>query len=257
MGVQPIQQRTHAGPSQRDRAVGSSVVDIECVAIGVHRVSAREDDVVDVAVAFVVGFRAKDPRISSQQAFFRILKIEERHTQPVQTARRRVPDSVVEHEPSPRSLDRRRRQPNFVGVPPGALARFQHEPVPPPVAQVGRIGNPDVCSEVRHGPMNQGPESIDSPGQKRCIFIVRRHDDAVALEAVKVFGERQRNSRATARIGGVSDCILLQFGHESDARILDAPDFLGILLRVGHQCRLAIDLPSIDAILRARGAQMR
>ena len=107
------------------------------------------------------------------------------------------------------------------------------------------------------GPMNQRPVSADSPRQKRGIFVVRWHDDAVALEVAKIFGQSQRHSGAAARIGGVSDYILLQLGHESDARIFNTPDFLRILLRVGHQRRFTIDLPSIDAILRARGAQMR
>ena len=104
--------------------------------------------------------------------------------------------------------------------------------------------------------MNQRPVSVDSSGQKRRVFVVRRHDYAVALEASKVFGQGQRHSGATARIGSVGDHVLLQFGHESDARILNAPDFLGKLLRAGHQCRFAIDLPPIDAVSGARGAKM-
>ena len=140
-----------------------------------------------------------------------------------------MPHSVVEHEPASGSLDGRRRQPNLVCVPPGAAARFQHEPVSAPMAQIRRVRNPHVRSERRHGPMNQRPVSIDSPRQKGGVFVVRRHDDAVALEAPEVFGQSQRHSGATARIRRVSDDVLLQFRHEGDARIFDAPDFFGII----------------------------
>ena len=59
-----------------------------------------------------------------------------------------------------------------------------------------------------------------------------RHDDTVALETSEVFGQSQRHSGAAARIRSVGDHVLLQLGHESDARILDAPDFLRILARI-------------------------
>ena len=115
-----------------------------------------------------------------------------------------------------------------------------------------------MCApSVRHRTMNQRPVSIDSPRQKRRIFVVRGHDDTVAFEAAKVLGQCQRYTRATARIRGVGDHVLLQLGHEGDARILDAPDFFGILLRAGHQCRFTINLPSIDTVPRPRGAEMR
>src|SRR5579863_8041648 len=104
--------------------------------------------------------------------------------------------------------------------------------------------------------MNQRPVSIDSPRQQRGIFIVGRHNYAVALETSEVFGQSQRHSGAATRIGSVSDGVLLQFGYESDARILDAPDFLRILLRVRHQGRLAINLPAIHTISRARRAKV-
>src|SRR5208282_4450668 len=101
------------------------------------------------------------------------------------------------------------------------------------------------------------PVSIDSPRQKRCIFVVRWHDDTVALETSEVFGQGQGNSGAAARIGCVSDHVLMQFGHESDARIFYTPDLLGILLRAGHQGRFTINLPPIDTVSRTRGAKMR
>src|SRR5450755_3798098 len=121
-----------------------------------------------------------------------------------------MPDSVVEHEPTSRGLYGWRRKANLVGIPPGAAPRFQHEPVPAPMPEIGRVGNPHVRSERRHGAVNERPVSVDSAGQKGAIFVVRWHDDAVALESSKVFGQGQRYSRTAARIGGVGDNILLR-----------------------------------------------
>jgi hypothetical protein len=86
VGIKPIEQRAQAGASERNGAVRSSAVNIDRIAIGVHRVSTREHDIVNVAVAFVVGLWAKDPRIASQQAFVRAFKIEQRQAQPIETA---------------------------------------------------------------------------------------------------------------------------------------------------------------------------
>src|SRR5438067_1048982 len=147
IGVQPIEQGANATASQGNRAVRSSVINIDGVAIGLRRVSAGKHNVVHVAVALVVGLRAKDPRIASQQALFRILKVEQCEAQPVQTAGRRVPYSVVKHEPSSGCFNGRRRQTNLVGIPPSAAPRFQYEPVPAPMAQGRRIGDPHVRAE--------------------------------------------------------------------------------------------------------------
>src|SRR6267142_6480528 len=102
--------------------------------------------------------------------------------------------------------------------------------------------------------MDQRPESVDSPRQERCIFVVRRHDDAKSFEVAEVFREGQRYSRTTTRIGRVGYGILLEFWDIRNARILDAPQLLGISLDIGQQCRLAVDLPPINAIYRARNA---
>jgi hypothetical protein len=50
---------------------------------------------------------------------------------------------------------------------------------------------------------------------------------------------------------------LLQLRHESDARIFNAPDLFRILSGIRYQCGFAIDEPSINPVLRARGAKMR
>src|ERR1700730_13339741 len=124
------------------------------------------------------------------------------------------------------------------------------------MAQIRRGGNPHVRPEWRHRAVNERPISIDSSGQKRCIFVVRRHDDAISLKASEVFSQSQRYSGAAAGIGCVSDHVSLQLWHESDARILDTPDLLRIVLRAGHQRRRVINLPSIHPVLRASGTKM-
>ena len=105
--------------------------------------------------------------------------------------------------------------------------------------------------------MNQSPASIDSPRQKGGVLVVRRHDHAESFECAEVFGQGKRHARTSARIGSVGHNVFLKFGDEGDARILDAPDFFRIILRVCQQCGLTIDLPSIDAVGRARGTEMR
>ena len=62
--------------SQPDAGVGCAVVNIEGVAIQTHRISARENHVVDIAATFVVGFCSEYLGIASQQAFVWLLKIE-------------------------------------------------------------------------------------------------------------------------------------------------------------------------------------
>ena len=105
--------------------------------------------------------------------------------------------------------------------------------------------------------MNQRPISVDSTGEKCGIFVVRRHDNAVALKTAEVLGQSERHARPTARIRGVSDCVLFQFRNECNARILNTPDFFGIFRRIWHQRGLGIDLPSIFAIRRSSRTQMR
>ena len=105
--------------------------------------------------------------------------------------------------------------------------------------------------------MNQGPASVDSSRQQGRIFIVGRHDDAKFFEGMKVFRQRERYARTAAGIGGVGDSILLELRHVGDSGILDAPQFFGELLRFGQERGLVIDVPLIDAVYRARCAQVR
>jgi len=83
IGIKPIQQGANAAAGQSNRAVGSPVVDINGVAIRVHRVSAGEHNVVDIAMNLVLRLRPKDPRIAARQTLFRILKVKQCQAQSV------------------------------------------------------------------------------------------------------------------------------------------------------------------------------
>ena len=80
IGIQPTQQGAHASPREGNRAISRPVIDVDRVAVGVHRISTGEDDIVNVAMAFVLRFRPENPRIAPQQALFRILEIEQGQT---------------------------------------------------------------------------------------------------------------------------------------------------------------------------------
>ena len=53
----------NASPGQRNRAVSGSIVKIESVAIGVHRISAGQYNIIDVAMALVFSLGSKDSGI--------------------------------------------------------------------------------------------------------------------------------------------------------------------------------------------------
>src|ERR1019366_8543070 len=103
---------------------------------------------------------------------------------------------------------------------------------------------------------NERPVAVNSPRKKRRVFVVGWHDDTKPLKAPKILSQSERNSWASARIGCVSDYVLLQFGHENNTRVLNPPDFFGIIDGAGHQCRFAINLPAIHSVSRACGAKM-
>src|SRR2546426_786173 len=109
------------------------------------------------------------------------------------------------------------------GIPPSPPAGLQHELVIAPMPQIGRVRDPDVSSERRHGPMDQSPRAVNPSGQKGRVFVVRRHDDTEFLEYAKIFRECQRHSGTATRIRSISHGILLEFRHIRDARIFDAP----------------------------------
>ena len=112
-------------------------------------------------------------------------------------------------------------------------------------------------SQRGHGPVNQGPESVDPSWHEGGILVIRGHDDAKSLEGAEVPGQREGNTRAAARIGGVDDRVLAKFGHEGDARIFDAPNFFRILVREGRHGGFGVDHPIVDSIFRARRTKVR
>src|SRR5512145_168445 len=95
-------------------------------------------------------------------------------------------------------FDGRRGEADFIRVPPRSVARFQHELVIAPVAQVRGKRYPHVRAGSADRAMDQSPLPTDTLWKQGRIFIFRRHDDAVALEAVKIVCERQRYARPIA-----------------------------------------------------------
>jgi hypothetical protein len=120
--------------------------------VGAEREAAGEDDVGDVALALVGGLGAEDPRVAAQEAVLGFVAGRRGRARGGRGCPRGgVPHAVIEHQPAALGLDQRRREADLVRVPPGALARLEHELVGAPVAQVGRVRDPDVRAGVGHG----------------------------------------------------------------------------------------------------------
>ena len=51
--------------------------------------------------------------------------------------------------------------------------------------------------------------------------------------------------------------VLAELLDERDPRVLDAPELLRIVLRIGSKRRLRVDDPAVDAVGRSRGAEVR
>src|SRR6266436_1705244 len=108
--------------------------------------STRKHDVLNISMTFVFRLGRKHPGVPSNQTFIRLFKIEEGKPEPVYRTRGRSSDAVVNHQPTPRRFNGRRRHSNLVGIPPSASPGFQHELVIPPMPQIRRVGDPDVSS---------------------------------------------------------------------------------------------------------------
>ena len=80
-----------------------------------------------------------------------------------------------------------------------------------------------------------------APREERRVLVVGLHDEPVALERAKVLGERERDARAALAERGVRDGVLAQLVDERDARVLDPPELLGVVLGLGAQRRLCVD----------------
>ena len=72
-------------------------------------------------------------------------------------------------------------------------------------------------------------------GKQRRVLVVGLHDQAAALEGAEVLGERERDARAALAERRVRDRVLAELLDERDARVLDAPELLGVVLGVGRE----------------------
>jgi len=55
--------------------------------------------------------------------------------------------------------------------------------------------------------VDQSPLTVDAMGQQRGVFVFRRHDHAIAFKVAEILRERERNTRAVARVRGVDDGV--------------------------------------------------
>src|ERR1043165_2777830 len=133
-------------------------------------------------------------------------------------------NAVVKNQPTSVGFDGWRRKTDLVRIPPTSLAGLQHELMVPPETQIGRIGDPHMNAERRHGAMNQGPQAAYAARQQSGIFVFWSHDHAVALEGMKILRQGQRDARTATRERCIGDHILSQLRNERDARIFYAPD---------------------------------
>ena len=189
--IEPLQDLANAPRSYGDRSICGAVVEVQRVAVAADGLAAGEGDVVDVALRFVDRFRAEDPFVSAQEELGGLFEVEEGHAQSIEAAGGVGADAVVDHEPSALGLDQGWRQADFVGVPPAAAPGLEHHLVAAPAAQVGGVGDPDVCAGIGDGTMHEGEHAVDAARQQRGVFVVRLHHQAEPLEGDEIFGERE------------------------------------------------------------------
>lgn len=111
-------------------------------------------------------------------------------------------------------------------------------------------------ADVRHGPVQQGIQAVHAAREQRRVLVIRLHDEPAAFECDEILRQRQRDATAVLAERGISDDVLVQFLDEGDPRILDAPQFFGIAIRLGPQRRRRVDDPSVDAVGRSGGAEV-
>jgi hypothetical protein len=75
VNIQPLQKGSDARASQGYCAISRSVINVDCVTVRVHGVPAREYDIIDIAMAFILGLRTENPLVSAKQALGWLLKI--------------------------------------------------------------------------------------------------------------------------------------------------------------------------------------
>ena len=167
-------------------------------------------------------------------------------------------DAVVHHEPAVGGLDRRRSEADLAGVPPGAVAGLEQQRVIAPVTQVGRERDPHVGSAAQgRRAMDHRPAAAEPDREERRVLVFGRHGRPEAGDGPEVPGHRERHERPAAAVGGVRDRPLLALGEPRDARILAAPDLLGVALDIGAQQRLGVEPPVRGAVRAPRDMQLR
>src|SRR5689334_17278126 len=97
MRVEPDQELPDASGGQRDARVCRPIVQIDGVAVVAECVAARKRDIIDVAFALVGRLGTENPRISPGETDLRLVEFEESDSEAVETARRRMAHTVVDH----------------------------------------------------------------------------------------------------------------------------------------------------------------
>ena len=88
--------------------------------------------------------------------------------------RRRRVGAVIHDQPARGGCERRRPQPDLVGVPPGPLTRLEEKRVVAPVARIWRIGDPHVGQTAKRSrAMDQGPTAVE-PMRGNCSVLAVR-----------------------------------------------------------------------------------
>ncbi len=106
------------------------------------------------------------------------------------------------------------------------------------------------------GAVDQRPVAADAMGQQSGVLVIGRHDETIPLELLKISRQRQCHTGAIVGVGRIDDGVSIQLRDISDARVLDAVEFLREAVRLGGHRRLRVDYPAIDAVDRAGRAEV-
>src|SRR6266487_240547 len=233
-----------------------TVVHADCIAIRRKSNTTRKDNFIYISMPFVWFFRSKHPFVTALQATIGFIQIKQSEPQSVNNSGPILLHAVIDHEPTLYGFNRRGGESDLISVPPAAKPCFQNFFMITPVPQVQRVRYPHVrtCSSDRA--VDQCPVAIDPARQQSSVFIFWLHDSTIAFECMEIFRKSQGYTWSSAGVGRVCDGILTQFRDVGNARSFDAPQFLWVVFRISHQCRLGIDLPMIHTIHRTGSTQV-
>ena len=99
--------------------------------------------------------------------------------------------------------------------------------------------------------VEHGVPAAKTHREKRRVFVLRWHDRPQTLKMLEVLGGRERHQRPALGVGRVGDDVASFAIEAANARILDAPELLGVALRVGRQRGARVDSPAREAVLAA------